>query len=294
MIDLATFQPPEYQEFKRPHGGKFMPAFRIDPYRHPKTTPPPPLQVGLFPTLEERLEPELIKIMAKRRSKKARLKMISDKLDCSVKEAEKAMAAVLARLREQYEYDDYLRNKEWYAWVHTPEHREYMRLFAEDLARQRAEEQAKFDKAIAEGREHVIHIGTVDSPEVLRMLDNPSLYDNGTMSAPVSYAIRHRLTENDLRIMLARGYAKVVYGDERTLFTAHTYYQWTEADEKPRYKEYEPPVCSVCGKELTYNEVGLCSKLGWNDICQKCAGVSDEWVKDTIRFYKSSGCNLFI
>lgn len=367
MIDLATYKPPEYHYPETPPWliGALRREFSM--FVPPKVKPPV-RQVGLFPTLEDQVEEALPKIMAARRSVKKRVKMIAGKFGVTEKEAERAYKVALQRISDRFAYEHYERNKEWYAWVGSEEHKEYARLYMEDVERRNREADEDFRRRIAEGKEHVIRtdhispsrnmkaaelkvcaerLGVLLSDEdletwesqpwhdprpwpndpderearleqqraaweksqaekeailqrlypiadrLLSMLDRPKFWD-GIGQFPLSWAVQKmRITEKDLRIVYARKFARVALGDESTLFTAHTFYAPKPGDEPPR-KEYEPPKCSKCGKELTYNEVGLCSKLGWKDICQQCAGVSDEWVKDAIRYYKSTGCSLFI
>lgn len=291
MIQVPGIIPPEYTESEYPVGMAGMVS--VSPLRKPRTAPLV-VQEGLFsePPIVDRVAEMLPKIVVKRKSRKARCKIIADTLDISLEEAEKAYDKAIERAQAQFEYEHYLRNKEWYSWVGTPEYKEYVRLYMAEVDRRYDERMQEFYQRIDRGKEHVISVTAVNDEEILGLLDSPEIYMY-TLQTPVSCAIR--LTEKDLRILLARGHAKVTLGDEDTLFTAHTFYEPQPQDEEWKPHVFEAPKCAECGCELDYNQIGLSQKLGVNPYrCQKCLGVSDDYRRDLERFYKSQGCTMFI
>ena len=343
-----------------------------------------PVQIGLFALpdtrtpLEIAVENALPEILLKFPTKRGRISRIARKFKVTKEEAEKVCKAAESRVIFRLKREHWERNKEWYAYVGTPEYLEYCRAYCAECDRRLAEDKARFDEAIANSTEHVVVVEAVKpgtnmrgselqvcaqrlgvtitdeqvhtwdtvptllsepggdlEPEerderserqhalwdghlkakealveslrpatdkLLSLLDNPRYWANVTCDQfPVSWGAKQtRITEKDLRIMVARKFARVILGDERTLFTAHEFYQWAEADSEGRSSrgsaaDYEPPTCAVCGRELTYNEIGLCSKLGYNPPkCMDCLEYDKAEFDNIIQFYKNSGCTLFI
>ena len=290
MIQVPGITPPEYTELKYPVGMDGIVG--VNPLRKPRTSPPLS-QGGLFgESLVTQVQGMLPRLVLQRKTRKARCRLIVASINVALGEAEKAYDKAVECIQAQFEYEHYVKNQEWYDWIGTPEYEDYVRSYLAEIDRRCKEEDEDFRRRIDKGKEHVISIAAVNDEEVLSLLDYPERYISA-IQTPISSAIR--LTEKDLRILLARGHARVILGDQDTLFTAHEFYEPSDEDEEGEPYVFETPRCAECGAEMDYNQIGVSRKFGVEPVkCQKCLGVSDDYRRDLERFYKSQGCTMFI
>lgn len=290
MIQVPGIIPPEYTESEYPVGMAGMVS--VSPLRKPRTSPPLS-QGGLFgESLVTQVRGMLPRLVLQRKTRKARCRLIATSLNVALGEAEKAYDKAVECIQARLEYEHYVKNQEWYDWIGTPEYEDYVRSYLAEIDRRCKEEDEDFSRRIDDGNEHVISITAVNDEEVLGLLDYPERYISA-IQTPISSAIR--LTEKDLRILLARGHARVILGDEDTLFTAHKFCEAQEDDEEWKPHVFETPKCAECGAEMDYNQIGLSRKFGVEPVkCQKCLGVPDEYRRNLEWFYKSQGCTMFI
>ncbi|WP_422446001.1 hypothetical protein [Thermoanaerobacterium sp. DL9XJH110] len=246
-------------------------------------------QISLFPTIEDEIYQDMPKYLKRYSRHKTRIKNIAKKYNIDGKTAKKYYKAAYHRFVYELNYKHFMRNKEYFEWLHTPEAEEYIRQYIQECDEQTERYKKEFEQRIRDGKEHVVSL-EVEDPEVEKLLDNP-FYADIIYHGPFSALIQNPgITEHDARILLARGYIKIEQGDPDTILQ---YDFPPKKDENPN-RFY----CINCGAELDYNDIGINKKLGAKDErfykCPRCMGLKDEEKESMVRFYRSNGCNLFI
>lgn len=258
--------------------------------RYPRTDPPPPKQLSLIPTPEDDIIADIKRLAVSLKTKKARLRGIAKKHNITVQQAERLYKSAMERLKHELEYEKYVVNKEYYDWLNTPAHQEYVRLYLAETDRRLQEQERDFRERIANGQEHVVEV--ISNPELMKYMDIPwaaEMRYHGPMTKACNW-----LTEHDARILWVNKALILKDGNEATLFN-HQFLTKDEIRQTPVDTVVPKEACAKCQTELDYNTVGFNRKIGMSDYqCFKCLDVDPEYAKSVIAFYKSSGCNMFI
>lgn len=278
---------PEYEDSTDPAIMRLVSPF------HAPVRMPPARQLSLLPTLEDQVEEELPRLL-RYAHETARIRAIMRRFEVSKAEAARAYRIAFKRYAEQRAYEHYKRNRAWYEWVGTEDFRRYVQAYMDELDKRERERKEEFERRLAAGEEHVVQITPIQDEEVLRLLNNPDaarLDFHGPWQAFIDTV---KLTEYDARILLAKKAIEIRQGDPETILSKHRFYSL--ADQAAREPdEVEPIRCDACGAVLDYNTIGLCNKLGQSPYrCVACMGLDEKEAQNIIRYYKSSGCTMFI
>ena len=264
----------------------------VSPFHAPVRTPPA-RQLSLMPTLEDQVEEELPRLL-RYAYETARIRAIMRRFEVSKAEAARAYRVAFKRYAEQQAYEHYKRNQAWYEWVGTEDHRRYVQAYMAELDRREKERSVEFDRKLAAGEEHVVKIAPIEDEEMVRLLNNPDAARLDFHGPWQAFIDRLKLTEYDARVLVARKAVAVVMGDPETLIAKHKFYRPDDRAEREPNQE-ELIKCDVCGAVLDYNAVGLCNKLGQSPYrCAACMGLDEKEAQSIIRYYRSSGCTMFI
>ncbi|HHW03381.1 MAG TPA: hypothetical protein GXX35_11355 [Thermoanaerobacterales bacterium] len=272
-------------EYKRPEGEfAYLVRREFIPVKQP-----PIEQISLFPTIEDDIYQNIQQLLKKFKKHKARIKNIANKYNIDEKAAKKYYEAALQKFIHKLNYEHYLRNKEYLEWMYTPEAQTYFRQYIQECDERVRRYEQEFKQRITQGKEHVVSI-IINDPELSKLLDNPA-FSKINYHGPFSSLLNiPGITEHDTKILLARGYIQIEQGDPDTILK----YNFPAKKEENTNRF----VCIECGIELDYNDIGLNKKLGAKDErfykCPRCLGMTEEEEESTIRFYRSSGCNMFI
>lgn len=254
---------------------------------------PPEEQTKLFKDMADEALDAVTALLHKRgrhrQYLKTKIKHLARRLKVDVPEARRHYNRAMERLRARALYENYLKHKDFFDWLHTPAYFEHAR---QELARINAayeRRKREFEEQIANGTEHVVAVKCRDA-ELQKLFDNP-WWGNVDAQFPMSLEV-NRMTLHDFKILKARGLIRLVLGNPDTLEN----HQFPE--KMPPRVETQYVVCASCGAVIDYNTAGLNQKLGAKDSkhykCQRCLGVEPEVADSMIATYRRGGCGLFI
>lgn len=289
---VPEYHEPEYDPVLWPHASKWRtmePPNAIPVYGQQ--------QLFALPTLEDQAEALLPKLARKYKRESAQIKNLAKVLQISESRARRVYRAALDRYMRRAQWIHYQRNRAWYEFLKSAQFCQYVEAWMDAVDRRCAERDREFNEAIAQGREHVIAVGEADA-EIRGRLSNgdAALWRyHGPMQRWIDL---YRVTPADVQALLDASVLRLVEGNPETLIIGHT---WPGPDEPDARCEPAVPVdvgperCADCGAELTHNVVSLNVKLGYHPPrCLKCLDLTEEEAEGIIRYYRDSGCTMFV
>lgn len=246
------------------------------------TFPPPPVQQELFgggiaqvlemlPGLKQRYAP-------------ARIRRIARELGVDQRAATRLYRQAERIHAHREAHERYLRCREYVDWRYSPDGRAA-------IERYMAERDRAYQDSLTEDVAHVVEISGIDE-ELARLLDCDWWIGTSYRGPMECLASLQQLTRRDAEILLRRGCLRVLEGDADTLLTAYEY----PATIERRY--VEPIRCAACEAIVSYNLVGLNHKLGRQEEqhyrCLDCLGVTAEWARAAVEWFKGNDCPLFV
>lgn len=272
-------------EFIEPEG-EF--AYLVNSLNPSKT--PVEEQISLFSTIQDKILQQMPRLLTKYKRKSAIIKYLSKKYEIERRQARKYFEEAFQKFALKLNYEHYVKNKEYFEWVKTPEGQEYILQQIQEYDERAKKYQDDLQQNIEAGKEHIVKI-VVNDAELVKVLDNP-LFARIDFQGPLSSLLkRPGITKHDMKILIARKYITILKGNPDTILN----YDFPAKRTEDNIKRYW---CTKCGAILDYNDIGLNKKLGITQEryykCPRCLGLSHEEEESIINFYKSNGCNMFI
>lgn len=257
----------------------------IDCITEPVTAVPPlPIQGSLFGGMPKVLEmmPELERFA----TRPPRIRRVQKTLGLDAKKAKRIYMQAERYYEHQQAYDRYCHCKEYLDWRYSPVGQDTIRQWV-------AERDHLYAENLRETSLHIVEIAGIDA-EVARLLDVGG-WERAAYHGPMKSLVEslNLLTLHDAKILLKRGYLRVIDGDVETLLASYNY------PAEALQPNLAPPLrCIGCGRALHYNAVGVNRKLGANAEkdyrCLDCLGINDEQAKSMVEMYRGEGCPLFV
>lgn len=246
-------------------------------------------QLSLFPSIEDEIYQDMPKLLSEYQRASTRIKSIAKKYSISINKAKKLYKVAFDKFVYELNRKHYLENKEYFDWLETPEAAAYIKQYIQKCDEEYERRINEFEERVKKGLEHVVRL-EVNDPELEKILDNP-FFANVIYYGPFSTLLEGPgLTEYDARILWTRGYIQIEHGNPDTILNYNFPPKRTDNPDKFR--------CIICGAELDYNDIGINKKLGAKHErffkCPKCIGITDDKKESIVRFYRSTGCNMFI
>lgn len=246
-------------------------------------------QLSLFPSIEDEIYQDMPKLLKQYKGTSTRIKNIAKNYGISINKAQKLYKAAFEKFVYELNRKHYLENKEYFDWLETPEAAAYIKQYIQKCDEEYERRKREFEQRIREGKEHVVRIEVNDN-ELQKLLDNP-FYANIQYYGPFSALIQSSgLTEHDAKILWVNKHIQIEKGNPETILSYDFPPKRTENHNKFK--------CIICGAELDYNDIGINKKLGAKHErffkCPKCIGITDDKKESIVRFYRSTGCNMFI